>query len=244
MIFGEEGLTEGKTPHYQGYLQMRNAKGFSAMKKSFVKGAHFEVSKGSARQNIDYCSKEGKTFIWGTPTEQGKRNDLAVIKDHLINGGSLREIIIESVKCSLQQIQYAKLVLPYIEPPRQIQDINIIWNWGASGCGKTYDCISKYPDAFRPTTSRWWQGYDGQEVVLFDDFRANWCEFDRLLVFMDRYPFTVEIKGGSRQVQFHTLYITSPFHPRDMFHNNEDINQILRRCTEIQHFSEPYIKDK
>jgi hypothetical protein len=243
MIFGEEGQTEGKTPHYQGYLQMRNAKGFSAFKKSFIKGAHFEVSKGSDRQNIDYCSKEGKTFTYGTPKEQGKRNDLALVRDHLTNGGTLKELIVEDNKCSLQKIQYALKILPYVEPPRPIGPVDIIWNWGPTGCGKTYDCLSKHPDAFRPTTAKWWQGYDGNKVVLFDDFRTNWCEFAWMLVALDVNPFTVETKGGSRQIQYKTLYITSPWHPKDMFHTAEDVYQIVRRCTKIQHFSEAWDAD-
>ncbi len=240
MIFGVEGLTDGKTPHYQGYLQLRNPKGFSAMKKKFVKRAHFEVSKGSDRQNIEYCSKEGKIYQWGEPTEQGKRNDLAVVRDHISAGGTLKELIVEDNKCTLQKLQYAKSILPYIEPPRKIQKINIIWNWGKTGSGKTWDCIRRFPDAFRPTTSKWWQGYDGHKVVLFDDFRDYWCEFATMLVYTDKYPFSVETKGGSRQIQYETLYITCPYHPKDVFHNREDAQQIVRRCTEINHFSETY----
>lgn len=34
----------------------------------------------------------------------------------------------------------------------------------------------------------WFDGYCGQEVVVFDDFRPWWCRFDYLLRLLDRYP--------------------------------------------------------
>lgn len=56
-ILGKEMGEEG-TPHIQGYLEFKNPISFSSMKKKIPR-AHLEKSRGSTRQNYDYCSKDG-----------------------------------------------------------------------------------------------------------------------------------------------------------------------------------------
>jgi len=57
-IIGRE-IGENGTPHLQIYIEYKNARSFNSMKKNFPT-AHIEKAKGTARQNYDYCSKEGK----------------------------------------------------------------------------------------------------------------------------------------------------------------------------------------
>lgn len=42
----------------------------------------------------------------------------------------------------------------------------------------------------------WFDGYLGESVAVFDDFRPWWCRFDYLLALLDRYPIRVPVKGG------------------------------------------------
>lgn len=56
-IFGKE-VGENKTPHIQGYIELKNARTFKSIKK-LIPRAHIEKAKGSTKQNFAYCSKDG-----------------------------------------------------------------------------------------------------------------------------------------------------------------------------------------
>ena len=56
-IAGKEVGEEG-TPHIQGYVMFKNPVTFSTI-KSFISRAHIEVARGTAEENIAYCSKDG-----------------------------------------------------------------------------------------------------------------------------------------------------------------------------------------
>lgn len=234
IIAGRERGKKRDTPHLQIYMEFVNAKTFSAIKK-MMKKAHIEVSKGNAKQNTDYCSKDGDVILQrGEPFNQGKRNDLIGIKDEIQKGLNMRELIeTESVK-SLQGIKMAQTLAKWYEPEREIKAPTIIWRWGATGTGKTRWVYENYTEVFRPISYKWFEGYDAHKVVLIDDLRDNFCTYDEFLRFTDIYPFRVETKGSSRQFLADTIIITSPFHPKDLWkRNNEDTNQLVRRMTEI-----------
>lgn len=56
--------------------------------------------------------------------------------------------------------------------------------------------------------SQWWDGYEGQPVVVLDDYYA-WLPWDTLLRICDRYPLLVETKGGQANFVPKTVIITS-----------------------------------
>ncbi len=85
---------------------------------------------------------------------------------------------------------------------------------------------------------RWFDGYDGHECAILDDFRPEWCKLSFLLRILDRYPMAVEVKGGMRQWKPKTIYITCPKHPEECYLDaGEDIKQLIRRITTIKEFS-------
>lgn len=55
---GEEVGEQG-TKHLQGYLEFKSPKTFATLKKLLPK-AHIEKAKGSRKQNLTYCKKDGK----------------------------------------------------------------------------------------------------------------------------------------------------------------------------------------
>lgn len=58
------------TPHLQGYIVFHKKTTLAACKKIFPT-AHFEVKKGTVKQAIDYCKKDGDFVEYGTkPLEQ------------------------------------------------------------------------------------------------------------------------------------------------------------------------------
>ena len=44
-----------------------------------------------------------------------------------------------------------------------------LWYWGAPGTGKTRKATAEHPDAYKKLQNKWWDGYQGQDVVILDD---------------------------------------------------------------------------
>ena len=90
----------------------------------------------------------------------------------------------------------------------------------ASGSGKTW-CSSG--------SLKWWQGYDGYENVILDDFRGDFAPLHYMLQVLDRYPFSVEVKGGSRQLLAKRIWITCPYTPEEVY---KTARRIARRTSD------------
>lgn len=87
---------------------------------------------------------------------------------------------------------------------------------GAPGVGKTRWVWANEPDLYPKDNSKWWDGYCGQEAVLWDDFRGNY-DYDEFLRVLDRYPLQVQVKGGYAHMNAKRIYITSNVHWKKWF---------------------------
>lgn len=74
--------------------------------------------------------------------------------------------------------------------------------------------------------------------MIIDDYRTDFCKFHTLLNLLDRYPFQVEVKGGTLQFRPKRIFITCPKRPEDIWasRTEEDLAQLLRRITEVKCF--------
>lgn len=233
LIYGKE-IGDSGTPHLQCYVTFNNAKSVKGIVK--VLRGHISVAKGNAKQNIDYCSKDGDFVERGDRPAQGKRSDIDVVKD-LVNSGASMAVIVDEC-ASFQALRFAEKMKEYKEPKRNWVP-NVYWFWGSTGTGKTKTATEMFPDAWISGKNlKWWQGYDAHSDVIIDDFRCDFCTFHELLRILDRYSYTVEVKGGSRQLLAKNIVITAPKPPRDMFEHRvcEDLAQLERRITEIRYF--------
>lgn len=143
---------------------------------------------------------------------------------------------VTAMATSFQSIRLAECYLSYNEVKRNWKP-TVSWIYGPTGSGKTRMAIDKCGDDYwiSGKNLRWWQGYDGHENVIIDDFRGDFCTFHELLRILDRYAYTVEVKGGSRQLLAKNIYITCPYHPKDVYSSKEDVGQLLRRIDDIVH---------
>lgn len=229
---------ENGTPHLQFSVTFKRSYSLAALKKLHGR-VHWEFQE--CVQDNNYCRKRDSELIIDRDErkKKGARTDIEEIKAVVASTHSMREVV--QVATSLQSVRMAEVYLKYNEPKRPINtNIEIHWRWGKTGVGKTRYVWEKHgvDEVFTPTTYKWWEAYDGHKIVLIDEFRANWCTFGELLKLTDIYPYRVETKNGSRQIQAHTFYITSCKHPRDVydphhFDAEERVDQFTRRLTSI-----------
>lgn len=220
---GREG-----TPHTHVYLVFENAVMFSTIQKRFY-GAHIEPAKGSNQENRDYVRKDGKwaesekretnlpeTFeesgeLPPEPEQRQKYNEAVLTM--LQSGATNAEII--------QELPTAINHLPHIERARQAlleerfrttwRPLVVYYIWGETGIGKTRSVMEKYgyENVYRVTNyTHPFDQYQGQDVILFDEFRSS-LPLSDMLTYLDGYPVMLPCRYADKVACFTKVYVVS-----------------------------------
>jgi len=242
--------TTGKR-HHQGYVYFTNAVRDETVRERIhvATGVHAHCirANGSAQSNKTYCSKPesavpGTFREHGTMPKQGKRSDLDSIAEAIMEGSSMAEIAIAFPSDFIRyQRGLQELERVHLCKDRDHSTPNtVLWWYGPTGSGKSKTAFEMYPDAYvKMGNGKWWDGYRGETVVLIDDYRPGFCLFSELLRILDRYPMRVEAKGTSMPLSAKTFIITTTSRPEVLWAQRieEDLNQLIRRITEIVEFT-------
>ena len=235
IIVGDETCPSTDKKHWQGYLTFKHPQRFAGVQKMLPQGSHIEAAIASAIKNKAYCSKENILLEHGEIPMQGKRTDILRIRECLETGGNMRDVVCTAT--NLQGIRIGEKILEYTERKRDFAP-TVKWFWGPTASGKTRAANVELPEAWWSGKDlKWWQGYDAHEDIIIDDFRGSFCTFHELLRILDRYPYSIEVKGGSRQLLAKNIIITSPYPPTKVYNKNpEEIGQLIRRIDVITEF--------
>lgn len=232
-VYGYE-YGENKTLHLQGYSELEKKTRFSTVKKRYPR-LHIEIRRGTQKQAVDYCMKDGFYLEFGEMRKQGERTDIEPMRREALEEG-LRSIV---GRASMQQFRMAQFALEYLEEGRDYKP-TVVWLWGPTGCGKSKLARSgrwSVEDLFvKNDGSKWWPGYDAHESVIIDDITSEWFEpscIGRLLALTDRYECMVETKGSTRQFKAKTIIITCKYAPSELFLNNPQLPDLMRRIDEL-----------
>jgi len=220
-IIGKE-VGDGGTPHLQGYFQLRERRDLRSLRHQFSPRAHYEVARGAARKNREYCSKGGNFAEFGSkPSEvRPTRDELAKqFRSALSRGNPGVDEFAERnpgtylfsghnlLRNSLS------LVRPVARP-----NIRVDWIWGPPGVGKSRRAHEELPDAYvKEPRTKWWNGYMLEKEVIIDDFGPNGIDMNHLLRWFDRYKCIVENKGGMIPLMCDRFIVTSNFSPEECF---------------------------
>jgi len=255
-VVGKETGKEG-TQHLQGAVVLLKQTSFSTIKTwtGFTR-AHLEPMNGTPQDSLKYCSKEDSSpFVLGTLPTPGKRNDLACVVKRVQEGESLKELAQdEEGGVAIVKFHKGLTVLRGLRVAARTGEEKpaVFWLFGETGLGKTR-CAFRFGCDFGTRGAddvwlssgglRWFDGYDGQPVAIFDDFRSKHVtQFSYLLRLLDRYPMSVEFKGGFVNWAPKIIFITCAYDPEECFatrntYRPEDIRQLQRRITRVCHFT-------
>lgn len=257
LIFQQE-IGENKTPHLQGYVEFSRAMNLGTIKKELTGNKkspiHIEARKGTAKEASDYCEKNDETtvkgtcFKWGNLKGQGKRTDLKKIAEDIkLNG--LKAAIEEHPDMYLKMPRGMKELDKHYKDQRVKVPPYVHWYYGETGTGKSKDAtIEAGESCVRISGSlQWFDPYQGEDSVILDDFRGDWCKLHTLLQVLDIYDIQVPIKGGFVHWTPRQIFITSSKTPEECYKtNDENMQQLLRRIHEIRFYYKPgkYITKK
>ena len=120
-----------------------------------------------------------------------------------------------------------------------------LWIHGASGTGKTSAVVNSYPNHYRKGANKWWDGYQGEPIVCFDDFdpeMARWAT-RFLKIWADMYTFLGEVKGGTRSCRPERFIITSQYTIEQCWGEGPAREAILRRFITVEKTSIEQVLD-
>ena len=209
---GDEG-----TSHYQGYICFKSNKTLHAVKLLNPR-AHWELRGGKHEEAKAYCSKEETRvdgpWTYGEEPQKGKRTDLLLLKERLDAGVPVRDIWRDPETFPIVS-KYERVPSLYrlATVPQRRFKTHVLVLYGPPGLGKSYFPSVVYPDAYYKNKTEWWDGYEHQKVVVFDDFTGSWFKYSILLQLLDRYPLNVQVKGGTVPFNSRLVIITSNHAP-------------------------------
>ncbi len=212
VIVGEEKTKKGG-PHLQGYAQLDEKCSFAKLKKAWeLDRMHIEVCKGTAAQNIDYCSKEGKIHTAGECKHAGARSSFSKARDLVAAGASMAKVIAEAGE-SYQVCRGAELAMKYCEPRRDGK-AEVVWIWGPGSKKKLLMSeIAKLDSDFRVSwkvDGKLWWSYDREEILVIrsgDHWELDDVEKLPLRALFSSIPYAVETKGAQRQMVAKHIFV-------------------------------------
>lgn len=243
LCFGKEVGKNG-TPHLQGFVYFRNAVRMATVKSVVGVRAHCEIAKGNVDQNRGYCSKDSTEE---NPFVEIGEKPMSQCEKGAANKRRYEEAWEAAVEGRLDDID-ADLRIRHYNTIKRIRMDKIAerdltdtteqmeWYYGESGTGKSRKARTENPDAYLKMCNKWWDSYVDQSVVLIEDFDVKHSVLvHHLKIWLDRYPFLAEIKGGSVKIRPKKIIVTSNYHPRDIWTDERDLEPILRRV-KVTHF--------
>lgn len=177
----ENEIGESGTPHLQGCLQLKKKQRMNGVKNLIgCPHVHVEMMRGTIAEAAAYCKKDYANRVEGCVYwETGNMVFRASKKDHLKDAIDQFE--------TLDDLRDAEpdLYCRFRQGLRDIYDARIeqsekrvpevYWFWGPTGSGKSREAwrLALESGSFwvAPLSLDWFDGYIGQDVVLFDDFR-------------------------------------------------------------------------
>lgn len=252
----EIGLDE-QTFHTHIYMVCKNTVKFSVMFERF-QGGHFEIARGTSEENRNYVFKIGKwinnekveTNIkesheeWGEmPIErQGERNDISDLYSMIKQGLTDYEIMEQCPQymMSIDKIERARQVVMEEMFKNEWRDLHVTYIYGETGSGKTRSIMEKYgyDKVFRVTDyDHPFDGYKGQGVLVFEEFRSN-IRIGDMLNYLDGYPVELRCRYANKVACFTEVFIVSNISLRNQYtdirrNQNETWDAFLRRIHEV-----------
>lgn len=223
ICFHETG--KNQRPHYHIYIETKITQRKSYIHK-FLKipdhGVSNSIQKAHNTEDcIEYIRNPLKTNEiqeFGKLQKQGNRTDIQKVINQINKGQTDTQIIINP-KVNSTWVKYSNhfgKVRKLIDKARAQQEnynreriVESFIFWGATGKGKTDDALHSFLDSHklnyndvymvpRPKQKNnlWFDDYENEPVIVFDEFDENWVDSDTLKHLTDRWIHQFPIKGS------------------------------------------------
>ncbi len=223
------------TTHLHFFVHFKNAKTRSAL-DSWT-GFHWDDSqrcRGTDYENWTYTEKDLSVSefegalpalndssepdriplltVGEPPTEEGEPSNWEKIRDLIKQGTSTTEIVEmfpgETMRCIGHIEKYRQLCKE--EDAMKWREIITTFITGPTGIGKTRRIMEKYgyENVYRLTNKKNpWDGYKGQDVIIFEEFRGTKHGLEDMLNYLDGYPLILPCRYSDKYALYTKVYL-------------------------------------
>ena len=264
LAMGRELAPTTGTPHLQGFMWLLEPRTPQQLKRKLPgtvvlvpgknKGVDYHVHD-DGKTGFGYCFKEHQPgwvlqgippsnddFVKQAPKGQGARSDLLEVKKK-IDEGVLADNLMGDDEHFGTFARHRKFFQEYQSFKRRRTEFSkptVIVRVGATGCNKTRWVFEQEEldelYVTGPENKEWFDGYCGQDAVLFEEYRGQF-PYGMLLRLLDGYPgIRVQVKCGFVHWSPKRIYITSPQRPEEWYPNlaaADKVDQLLRRIDKL-----------
>ena len=227
----DEIATTG-TYHTHVFFYAPSPSRFSTVKKRFPI-AHIEKAYGSVQENRSYLRKDGRwadtdkaeTSVPGTFEEWGeapperaeKHPEMFRLVQNIRDGMTTTEIIDDNPAMAfrVRDIDLLRQTLTAEKYAVENRPLEVSYLYGASGAGKTRSIYEAHDprSIYRVTNYRAargisFDGYHGQEVLVFEEFSSQ-IPIEDMLNYLDIYPLALPARYNDKTACYTKVYITS-----------------------------------
>lgn len=238
LVYGRERGKKG-TFHLQGQIVLKNPRAFAGIRRLLGTRAHIEPTK-DLQASIDYCKKDGDFVEMGvipiTPVAKGEKQKVFWSDQRkLIENGQFELIDPRVYITHARTIEFIRQKYLRRQALSETEE-KMYWYCGDTGAGKSRAArdrwMTKPGGFFIKMTNKWWDGYDNEETVLIEDVDPTRCSSmaQYFKIWMDRYPFAMETKGGGTCIRPKRVIVTSNYLIHECFPNPQDYLPMYRRC--------------
>nr|QTE03550.1 MAG: replication-associated protein [Phylloscopus fuscatus CRESS-DNA-virus sp.] len=217
-IEGRETCPDTSRVHLQGFVVFKNRQRFGSV-KAMLPTAHIERARGTPQEAAEYCRKDGNY------REVGRLPEVSC------GGDRFRAILVSAENGAIESVKrdYPALYIRYKTTLHSLAKYDVteldnscgVWICGPPRCGKDAS-VRKLGDVYNKPLSKWWDGYEGQKLVLISDIEpqhGKWLGYF-LKIWCDRYAFNAEVKGSFMKIRPKKIFCTSNFRLDECFDGN------------------------
>lgn len=237
LICGHEHTQPGDgTPHLQGFIHFLDQRSKPWLRKHIFNRAHWEEARGTDDQQI-YSAKEPNayTFVYGKPA--GKHHTAVTMNEYALmsDEDALELCPGRDMQWRSRKEQWKSMRYKPYSGPRQV-----IWLHGPSGTGKT-EFAHRYGDLSAPDFANgFFNGASATTTLLIDEADKVGLPLQAFLRISDRYPTTLNVKGGCIPHTADTVIFTSTCTPEVVWAGSDDyLTQVERRITQCIYTGNP-----
>jgi len=190
-------------------------------------------------KNAKYTSKDDNVIWHKVPPvkHQGVRTDLVDFRDAIKRKADDTELFENHLSCLAKYPRLERRLKESYDKAetRDFRNVEVIVHWGAAGTGKTRAPYEEGAYIFDDYEHGWWDGYDGESIICFDDFYGG-IKYAYFLRLLDGYQCRLKVKGGFTYARWTKIYITSNKAPKDWYSLGLT-DALNRRITSVHHFN-------
>lgn len=236
IVFGKE-TGENGTPHLQGYLEIKNARGLKWLKTNLSQRAAFFIRRAKNVQDaIDYCKKDnndiyerGTPFVPDEEEKPRKSTQISLIYKDIFDNNLKKSQLIEKYQ-EKYFIHEKQIISMYNHKLHMLSRSKtnkpqVHYIYGDTLTGKSSYVVEKfgmdkvYILSFSGNDKQmhqtWYDGYSGEECLLIEEYYHQMDS--NLLSLLDRYPMKLPIKGNFTYNCWDYVFFTSNYPPEAAF---------------------------